>query len=297
MTTLAFLGLGMMGEPMAAQLARQASETGARVLVWNRTFAKAQAHAAEYGSQAVTLEEAARADFIFSCLPTSADVDSVMAEVMEQLKPGALWIDCTSGDPQAARAQAHQLRERGVGFLDAPVSGGPGGAKAGILTVMIGGAQSDVERVLEYLAFARKVVHVGDVGAGFAVKAINNALLAVNLWAAGEGLATLGRAGVNMEAALEVINASSGRSNASENLIPQRVMTREFTNTFSLGLLAKDAGIAAEVAAQAKASAPVLVQVAALFRAAEYHIGANVDHTAALKLIEQMNNQEIKETP
>lgn len=290
----AFLGLGAMGAPMAAHLARHARDTGGEALVWNRTAARAESHAAEYGSRAVSLQEAAQADVLFTCLPTSAEVDEVIAAMQEHLRPGSFWVDCTSGHPDAARRQRGQLAARGVRFLDAPVSGGTAGAQAGTLTVMLGGPTDEVDAVRPALAFAGKVVHVGDTGAGFAVKAVNNALLAVNLWAAGEGLAVLARAGVDVSAALEVINASSGRSNATENLIPQRVVTREFPATFALGLLAKDAGIALDLAQSTRGSAPVLAQTAALIRAAAHAIGPNADHTAALKLVELMNTQEIR---
>ncbi len=283
-----------MGYPMAAHLARQAAASGGRALVWNRTEARAQKHAEHYGSEAVSLAQAARADLLFTCLPTSAEVDDLIAALTPHLRPGTVWVDCTSGHPDAARRQRERLAALGVKFLDAPVSGGTGGAEAGTLTVMLGGPADEVEAARPHLAFAGKVVRVGETGAGFAVKAINNVLLAVNLWAAGEGLAALGRGGVDLGAALSVINASSGRSNASEHLIPQRVLTREFPATFALGLLAKDAGIALDVVQSAGASAPTLAQVAGLIRAASHVVGPHEDHTAALKLIEQMNRQEIK---
>ncbi|WP_043801679.1 NAD(P)-dependent oxidoreductase [Deinococcus gobiensis] len=294
MTKTAFLGLGAMGAPMAAHLARRAQETGGRALVWNRTPGRAEAHASAHGSHAATLEELASADVIFTCLPTSAEVDDLIGALEAQLRPGTLWVDCTSGHPEAAPRQRERLAARGVGFLDAPVSGGTGGAEAGTLTVMIGGPEAEVEAARPHLAFAGLVVRVGETGAGFAVKAVNNVLLAANLWVAGEGLATLVRAGVDAGAALEVINASSGRSNVSQNLIPQRVLTREFPATFALGLLAKDAGIAMDLVQTGKGSAPVLAQVAGLTRAAAQVVGPEQDHTAALKLIEQFNGVEIK---
>ena len=293
-TTTAFLGLGAMGYPMAAHLARQARQGGGRALVWNRTEARAQEHAAQHGSEAVTLAQTVQAEVLFTCLPTSAEVDETIAALTPHLRPGTVWVDCTSGHPDAARRQREQLAALGVKFLDAPVSGGVGGAEAGTLTVMLGGPADEVETVRGELAFAGKVVHVGDTGAGFAVKAVNNALLAVNLWAAGEGLAALARGGVDLGAALTVINASSGRSNATENLIPQRVVTREFPATFALGLLAKDAGIALDLAQSTRGSAPVLAQTAALIQAAAHAIGPDADHTAALKLVELMNTQEIR---
>lgn len=285
--TLAFLGLGAMGRPMATHLAGAGP-----LLLWNRTPQKAQTLAAELGARAVTLDELSSADLIFSCLPTSTEVSEVMAQA--GLKRGAVWIDCTSGHPDAAREQAQQLAAGGVTLLDAPVSGGTSGAEAGTLTVMVGGDPAALERVQPYLKFAGLVRHVGPTGAGFAVKAVNNILLAAQLLATGEGLAALARSGVSLEAALEVINASSGRGNASQNLIPQRVLTREFPVTFKLVLLAKDADIALDVALNAKASTPLLAQVAGLTRGAAQHIGPDHDHTAALQLIEQLNGVELK---
>lgn len=294
MKTIGFIGLGAMGRPMAAHLARAGAQTGGRTLVWARAPAKAQAHAQQHGTHAVSLPELAQAEVLFSCLPTSAEVDEVQAALLPHLRPGTYWVDCTSGHPDAALRQHAALAARGVRFMDAPISGGTKAAEEGTLTMMFGGSAEDVAAVRPTLAFGGKVVHVGAVGAGFAVKAINNALLAVNLWAAGEGLAVLAQAGVNLSAALDVINASSGRSNASENLIPQRVLTRQFPATFALGLLAKDAGIAADLIGQQRSSAPVLAQAAALYRGASRVLDAQEDHTAALKLIEQMNGVELK---
>lgn len=294
MTTTAFIGLGAMGEPMAAHLARQAQQQGGQALVWNRTSGKGQAHAQRYGTVAASLPELGQVDILFTCLPTSAEVDEIITQLGPHLRPGLTWVDCTSGHPDAARRQRQRLADYGVNFLDAPVSGGTSGAQAGTLTVMLGGPAHEVEAVRPHLAFAGKVVHVGETGAGFAVKAINNVLLAVNLWAAGEGLVALASSGVNVSAALEVINASSGRSNASENLIPQRVVTREFPCTFALGLLVKDAGIALDVVNGVKGSAPLLAHAASFMRAASTTVGPDQDHTAALKLIEYMNHQEIK---
>ncbi|PNY82572.1 NAD(P)-dependent oxidoreductase [Deinococcus koreensis] len=289
MMTTAFLGLGAMGSPMAAHMAARSRESGVSTLVWNRTFGKAEAHAAQHGSRATPLVETGQADLIVSCLPTSAEVDEVLGQLRGHLKAGSVWVDCTSGHPDAAPRQRERLQEQGVAFLDAPVSGGVTAAQSGTLTVMVGGPDAEIETVRPHLAFAGTLIRVGDTGAGFAVKAVNNALLAVNLWAAGEGLAILGLHGVNLSAALDVINASSGRSNTTQNLIPQRVLTREFPATFGLGLLAKDAGIALDMVESVRGSAPVIAQVTALYRAAARIVGPQEDHTAALKLVEQMN--------
>ncbi len=287
---VAFLGLGAMGYPMACNLQR----AGFPTLVWNRTKATAAANAAACGTSAVDLEEAAAAEIIFSCLPTSAEVAALVEQLSEHLRPGTVWVDCTSGDPEASRRIAAELAGKNVAFLDAPVSGGTSGAEEGALTVMVGGAAEAFERVRQALAaVGRKVVHVGPVGAGHALKAINNTLLAVNLWAAGEGLAALVKQGVDPNVALAVINASSGRSNATENLIPERVVTRAWPHTFKLGLLAKDVGIGMKVLDGAELPAPLLRLTSEVFQIAKREVGPDADHAEALKLIERWAGVEI----
>ena len=143
-------------------------------------------------------------------------------------------------------------------------------------------------------AFGRRIVHCGDVGAGDAVKAVNNALLAVHVWSTAEGLAALAKSGVDPAVALDVINASSGRSNASENLFPQRVLTGAFPRTFRLALLDKDVGIAAEVARAARVPAPLLQQAAELFRLAHHELGEEADHVEAVRIVERWAKQEIR---
>lgn len=289
METLAFLGLGAMGYPMAAHLAKHRP-----TLVWNRTFAKALRHQEEHGSRAVPLEEVAEAEVIFTCLPTTREVREVAEALYPHLRPGTYWVDATSGEPEASRALAERLGEKGVVYLDAPVSGGVAGAQQGTLTVMMGGPEEAVERVRPLLFYARKVVHVGPVGAGHAVKAVNNALLAVNLWAAGEGLLALVAQGVSAEKALEVINASSGRSNATENLIPERVLTRAFPKTFALGLLVKDLVIAMGVLDKEKAPAPLLRLTREVYEMAKRELGGDRDHVEALRLLERWAGREIQ---
>ncbi|WP_456447107.1 NAD(P)-dependent oxidoreductase [Deinococcota bacterium DY0809b] len=287
---VAFLGLGAMGYPMACNLQR----AGFPTLVWNRTASKAEAHAGDCGTTAASLEAAAMADVIFSCLPTSAEVAELLERMRPHLRAGSVWVDCTSGDPEASRRIARELGELGVAFLDAPVSGGTSGAEEGTLTVMVGGSEEAFARVRPVLeAVGKKIVHVGPVGAGHALKAVNNTLLAVNLWAAGEGLAALVKQGVDPRVALAVINASSGRSNATENLIPERVVTRAWPNTFKLGLLTKDVGIGMKVLDGADLPAPMLRLTYEVYQMAKREIGAEADHAEALKLIERWAGTEI----
>ena len=279
--SIAFIGLGAMGYRMAAHLPQHFDT----VYVWNRNFDKAQQHAVAFGTVAVALEQAVQADIIFSCLPTSQDVESLIDTV--QIKSGSIWIDCTSGVPEAAKRIAEKLKAQNIDFLDAPVSGQTIGAENATLTVMIGGDVAAFERAYPALSAVGKLIqHVGDSGAGFAVKAINNMLLAVNLWSVAEGFSTLKAHGVNLDAALNCINASSGKSLVTENIFPQRILSREFPVTFALPLLAKDTGIALDLVHEAKLPAPVLALTQSLIQAASLTAAPNSDFSAAVKMYE-----------
>lgn len=287
---VAFIGLGTMGYPMAGHLAKRFP-----TLVWNRTHAKALQHAEQFGTVAIAkLSDVTQSQFIFTCLPTSVEVESIVEQLLSALQPGTTWVDCTSGDPNHSRRIAQRLRQVGCDFLDAPVSGGKAGAEAGTLTVMVGGDAEVFRRASPIIeAFAAKVFHVGDVGAGHAVKAINNMLLAISLLSLGEGLTTLVKQGVDPATALEVINVSSGRSFASEMLFPERVLTRVFPPTFSLALLAKDARIAVSIAREAYVPTPIMQLATEMFEMAKREFGNQVDHTAVVKLIEGWSGVEI----
>src|SRR5690349_14842997 len=268
-----FLGLGAIGTPMAARLAARGPLT-----VWNRTRARAAEFAQRHGARlAQSPREAAAADVVVTCLGTSADVLGLLDGpdgLLAGLRSGGLLIDCTSGDPATSRAIAARLAERGVAFADAPVSGGPSGAEAGALTVMVGASAEAFARARPVLAaFGRRIEHVGPVGAGDALKAVNNALLAVNILAVGEGLAALVKAGVVPRLALDVVNASSGRSFVSEVLVPERVLTGAWPRTFRLALLEKDVGIATGLLAETGVDGPLLEQTRALLRAALAALG------------------------
>jgi 3-hydroxyisobutyrate dehydrogenase len=287
---VAFLGLGAIGAPMARHLARAPFT----LAVWNRTADKAAAFAAETGARhAATPADAARGSaVVVTCLPTSREVEALLDGpdgLLAGLAEGALVVDCTSGDPAGAQRVAARLAERGVAFVDAPVSGGVAGAERAALTVMVGGEAAALERARPVLAaFGQKIVHCGPVGAGDALKAVNNALLATAIWATAEGLAALEKAGVRADVALDVINASSGRSNASENLFPERVLTRAFPRTFRLALLSKDVNIAADVARAQRVPSPLLQLTAELFRMAHGELGEAADHVEAARVVERL---------
>jgi 3-hydroxyisobutyrate dehydrogenase len=293
---IAFLGLGDIGGLIAAHLVREPFS----LVVWNRTASKADRFAREHKARVAPTPAAAvkDADVVITCLPSSVEVEAVLHGdngMLSSLRSGAVLIDCTSGDPPTSRSIAAELRERGVDFIDAPVSGGTIAAKSGSLTVMWGGDAAVFERVRPVIeAFGKKIVHAGPVGSGDALKAVNNALLAVHILSTAEGLAVLVKAGVDPKVALEVINASSGRSNSSENLIPQRVLTRAFPRTFRLALLDKDIGIASVLAEDLHARTPLISLAARRFHEAREKLGEEADHVEAVKMVEEENGIEIR---
>ena len=294
MSSVAFLGLGAIGRPMARRIAA----AGLPLTVWNRTASRATDFARDHSAKAArTAADAVRdADVVITCLSTSTDVASVLEEpVIAAMKSGALLLDCTSGDPATSKAIASRLSARNVRFVDAPVSGGVKGAEEGTLTVMCGGDVADIERARPIIAtFGKKIVHCGPIGAGDAVKAMNQALLAITIWGTGEALTALAKLGVSPQVALEVINASSGRSNASMNLFPERVLTRAFPRTFRLALMDKDVRIAAQIARDERVPAPLTQLAADLCTLAHGALGEEADHVESVKVIEQWAQQEIK---
>ena len=289
-----FLGLGAIGTPMAAHLARRGPLT-----VWNRTAPRAAEFAARHGATvAATPREAASADVVITCLGTSTDVAALLDGadgMLAGLQAGALFIDCTSGDPATSRRIAARVAERGVAFADAPVSGGTNGAEAGALTVMVGCDSETFIRARPVLAaFGKRIEHVGPVGAGDALKAVNNALLAVNILALGEGLAALVKAGVAPRVALEVLNASSGRSFVSEVLVPERVLTGAWPRSFRLALLDKDVGIATTLLAETGVPGPVVERTASLLSQARAELGEGADYLDPIRLTERAAGVEIR---
>jgi 3-hydroxyisobutyrate dehydrogenase len=260
--------------------------------VWNRTKAKADDFAKEHGVDAAsTPAEAVRAaDVVITCLPSSREVGEVLDGpdgILAGLAPSAIMVDCTSGDPAASRDFAATLASQNASFMDAPVSGGLAGARAGTLTVMCGGDSEVLERARPVLeAFGKKIVLCGPVGSGHAVKAVSNALLAVHVWSLAEALAALKRLGIGADIALDVINGSAGRSNASQNLFPERVLTRAFPRTFRLALLDKDIGIATKLAADAGTPIPLIDLAAKLIHEAHLELGEEADHVEATKVVE-----------
>ncbi len=284
---IAFIGLGAMGFPMARHLAKEND-----VLVWNRTHAKAERHASEHGTRACgELAECAAAEVIVTMLPTSREVDEIVDKLLPDLERGTLWIDATSGDPNVSRQTAVRLATKGVAFVDAPVTGAVVGAENATLTIMVGGAPEDFARALPILQICgKKIVHVGPVGAGHAIKVLTNSIMGATVWITAECLMLAKRFGIDMKTALEVTNAGSGRSNASENLLPMRLIEGKWPLIFKLLHHDKDIRIAATIAHQQHASTPMLALTQHLFTSALNQLGDQADYIEVAKVVAEMND-------
>lgn len=277
-----------MGWHMASHLPKLRLD----VLVWNRTVAKAEQHAQRFNTQAVSIEEAVQADFIFSCLPTSADVEELIAQYPP--KAGAIWIDCTSGVPASAQKLAQELKRIGCHYLDAPVSGQTIGAERGTLTVMVGGDEQAFQQAKSIIqAFSGLIEYVGESGSGFAVKAVNNTLMATHLWALAEGLTVLKANGVDLSAAVNCINHSSGQSKMSETIISQRVLSRSFEKTFALDLLQKDIGIALDLMSEQDLALPNMQLIQQQFNLLNKSQAQQLDFSAAVQILERQTEIQL----
>ena len=289
---IGFVGLGNMGEPMSARL----GAAGLRVAAFDIDPGARERAALNAGVDAVpSLSGAARgAAAVILILPNSSVVRQVVLDdgLLEAMEPGALLIDMSSSDASETRALSAPLAARGIRFLDAPVSGGVVGARDGTLTIMVGGAEGDLadcRRVLDVLG--KEVIHVGDLGAGHAVKALNNLLSATSLLASSEVLATAIEFGLDPEVVLEVVNRSSGRSWSTELKLPKYVLTDRFDSGFGMRLMLKDIQIAVNLAREM--GTPALLGEAAVeyWAQAADALGEDADHTEIAKWVTQRREQ------
>jgi 3-hydroxyisobutyrate dehydrogenase len=280
-----FIGLGNMGTPMAANLARGGHDVMAYDIAAERARRFAQAHAARATESLAEL--AAHADIVITMLPTAREVREVLIEaqggmLIANLRRGTIVIDMSSADPVATRALGGDLAERHIALVDAPVSGGVPRATDGTLAIMIGGDGAAVAAVKPVLAaMGRNLFEVGGLGCGHAMKALNNFLAGTSYAAAVEAIVVGRQFGLDPAVMTDVINASTGRSFASENLIKQHVLSGKFATGFALALLAKDVKIAAELAREIGVDAPLGRLVSDLWGEARDAVGGEQDHTRA----------------
>lgn len=286
---IGFIGLGNMGLPMARRLA----EGGYAVQGYD-VSARARDAMAQLGVVADSPADAARgAAAVVLMLPSSVVVDHVVRE--ERLLDAAgLLIDMGSSDPLCTRALASEAAARGAVLVDAPVSGGVAGARAGTLTIMFGGDAATADACRPLLGrLGEPIVHVGPVGAGHAVKALNNLLSATSLLATSEAVAIGRRFGLDPGVMIDAINASSGRSGSSEQKFPRFVLPGNYASGFALRLMAKDASIALSLGRSLGVAASVSDVAARLWAEASAALPPDADHTEIARWVLEGNDGQV----
>jgi 3-hydroxyisobutyrate dehydrogenase len=269
-----------MGQPMAANLAR----AGFSIQSFDRNGS---------GNRKSAREAAEGADVLITMLPDGDAVREAVLEALPALPAGALVIDMSSADPASTRALAPALRSKGIEILDAPVSGAVAKAKDGTLAIMIGGAKEVFEKCTPVLrALGKDLFHVGPLGAGHAVKALNSYLGAARTIAGFEALLVARAFGLDPRAMLGAIDASSGRNSTTEREIPEQVLTGSFASGFTLALMAKDVGIAADLARDLGVETPYLEKTLQLWRDAQKKLKRDADHTEIFQYLARLRGGE-----
>ncbi|MFB8277309.1 2-hydroxy-3-oxopropionate reductase [Nocardia colli] len=295
MTTIAFIGLGIMGSPMAVHLAK----AGHTVTAYNRTVAKAAPLVEAGGRAATSIADAVhRAEVICVMVPDSPDVKAVLAGekgVFDSAEPGALIIDFSSIRPDVTVELAKQAVARGFRMLDAPVSGGEKGAVDAALSIMVGGDAADFEAAQPIFdAVGKTVVHVGPSGSGQTVKAANQLIVAANIQALAEAVIFLEAYGVDTEAALRVL----GGGLAGSKVLDQKqgnMLSRSFEPGFRIDLHHKDMGIVTAAAREAGVVVPIGSLVEQLMASAKAIGDGGLDHSALLRGVERLSGRADKE--
>lgn len=290
--TIAFLGLGMMGRPMARRLV----EAGFKLRVFDVSQKAVSDFVGAHPSALATASAKAAAegaDALITMLPDGKVVRQAVLEgrdaAVEGLQAGALVLDMSSSNPVDTQKLARDLAGRGVALLDAPVSGGVRRAVDGSLSIMVGGAAADLERVRPIFgAMGKTITLCGPAGAGHALKALNNYLSAAGLVAMCEALVVGEAFGLDPGVMVDVFNSSTGKSNATEVKGRQFVVPRNFAAGFTTALMVKDLRTAGDVATHLKLQVPNLVQAVAYWTAADGKLGKGADHTEIFRYAEML---------
>jgi len=290
---IGFIGIGAMGTPMAGNLAR----AGFRLTVYDidpqRTRALAATHEIEVADNLAEL--GAACGIVITSLPDGKIVRKVLCGgnddfahcVASGLGPDSLVVDMSSSSPVGTRELGAVLAKRGIGFIDAPVSGGVRRAVDASLAIMVGGDVAPFERAKPMLEkLGKQIFHAGPLGAGHAVKALNNYVSAAGLLAASEAVVAGSRFGLKPETIVDIINASSGMNNSTQNKFKQFILSRTWGAGFMMGLMAKDLRTALEVTAATGTADPLAQHCVAIWNEAERTLGSSADHTEIFRFIE-----------
>jgi len=294
-----FIGLGNMGAPMARNLAGAGYALTLADLDSGRRVQLASEIAAAEGDSPQAF---AAVDAVITMLPTGADVRSVLLEwdggLAAALAPGTIVIDMSSSDAVGTRALGAALAERGLPLVDAPVSGGVTGASAGSLAVLVGGDDEHIDRVDPILAvLGGRILRVGPLGSGHAVKALNNYVAAACFTASCEALIIGAGFELDPRVVVAAINGSTGRNFNTENTIGPHVLERAFATGFSLRLMAKDLALAGALATATGTSAPTCELMGRLWSEARDGEGADADFTTAVRHWERLSGRELPVSP
>lgn len=289
--TVGVVGIGNMGWPMAECLSR----AGFAVQVADARREVALNFVQQVGGYAPSTRAqlAEACGIVVTMLPTSAHVAAVLAEdddnLLGGLRPGSIVIDMTSGLPGVTRALAERVARAGSVLIDAPVSGGVSRARTGQLAIMVGGPEEAIERARPVLAaMGTTITRCGDVGAGQAMKALNNLVSAGGFLIGIEALLIGQKFGLDPGLMTDVLNASTGMNNSTQKKFRQFVLSRGFDSGFGLDLMVKDLSIALEIGAQTGTPAPMAALVRALWASAAQVLGPGQDHTAMARFSEQL---------
>ncbi len=274
---IGFIGIGNMGLPMARRLV----EGGYDVMGHDVAPAAREKLAAAGGRTATDLAGLAEAPVVITMLPNSKIVRQVVEAMRPHLRKGAILIDMSSSDPLETRRLGEELAADGYVLIDAPVSGGVKRAIDGSLAIMAGGDVGTIDFVEPALrCMGTSIFRTGPLGSGHAMKSLNNYLSGIGLVAAVEAVEIGRRFGLDPSLMVDILNASTGRNNATENKMKQQVLSQSFASGFTIALMAKDIRIASELARRLGVTAPLIGEVAALWEAAAAELGIAADHTA-----------------
>ena len=291
---IGYIGLGVMGGALARRLLREHKLT-----VFDLSPERCAAFAALGATVAASpAEVGAASDIVLTCLPTSAQVKEVIfgdnEGLIRGLQPGALIADQTSGATAATRAMAADLEKLGITLIDAPVSGGQQGADAGTIAIMVGGTADQYARVAPVLSvISPNTAHVGPLGAGHTLKAVNNMMSAANRLLAFEAVGIAAANGLDPAVAVDMINKSSGRNSATLAVFPNNIFTDNFEARFTMALMEKDVALAAELAGDGFAHLTLTPLILRNYRMGIERFGRNGDIHEMLRFYEEAGGTKI----
>ena len=279
-----FIGLGMMGAPMASCLSR----AGYNLVVHDADIQRVGVLAESLSASPLSVDNVAGLDVLITMLPNSDIVEDVLfsQKWAERLPAGAVVIDMSSSVPSRSRTLAERLRQLGLCYLDAPVSGGVKRAELGKLAILVGGESEVLSHCQSLLSVMGDSLHIGTAGSGHAAKALNNYVSATGLAATVEALQVARRFGIDPEVMTDVLNVSSGRSNTSENKVKQFMLSGTYASGFALKLMDKDLQIAKGLAAAVDYPLRLGEYSIGLWHQCAESVSATADHTEMYHLLD-----------